>query len=718
MPSSVLADPAGVLVGTKADSAAGYSLDRYQPTPKRDVGRASVLLGESEFRPCTLIAAVYAAIIGEAVRQHNRIPPQQLVLTHPVDWSDRRLGVLREAVALAGAQLGISLPDPTFMPEPVAAATHYARLEPSDDVAMSGDQPGDQFFAVYDLGGGTFDATVLCLSSEGFEVLATGGIDPLGGFEFDNRLFNYFGRTHYRKADPKLWQALAQPDAGDPDSGMRRRFLDATVRQVKEELSEHTQRTVRLPGLSEPVLVTRAEFENLIRSDLDATIAEFEATLARAGLTPEQLAGIYRIGGSSRIPLVGRLLDQFQRPVHVVDHPKTVVALGAAVESAESAESVQSELVDPQPTVVSPRQLLIDEVTALYRSEKWQEVVAKAGELARLEPADPDPGGMVADARDRLREVDLANRYARGVELLQKAQWTEAIRALTAIEEEQPGYRDTSALISAAQKLDETTGSQPVSTPQPASVDTPPPFESPSVITGSHRRKRPSGAVVAGVAGVLAFGAAIAIFVGMQNSESSKTSASNSSATTAPASPPLGASAEVPRPVTTIDDYIKANNIEATTVSPSTPGAPKIDLPVPPGWTRLPEGSGGNYFGVVFDAPTKPDDAPRFIVTVQKLLGDVDTEKLLALAGGAAQQLPGYAGEPPVRASLSGFPGARLAGTYVKDGAPRMVMQYVVAVPRADGVYLMRISADSLDADAGAVQAAAKVFSQKTTITV
>ena len=119
---------------------------------------------------------------------------------------------------------------------------------------------------MYDLGGGTFDATVLCRSSDGFEVLATGGIDPLGGFEFDNRLFNYLGQTHYRKADPKLWQALAHPDAEDPDSGMRRRFLDATVRQVKEELSEHTQRTVRLPGLSEPVLVTRTEFENLIRS--------------------------------------------------------------------------------------------------------------------------------------------------------------------------------------------------------------------------------------------------------------------------------------------------------------------------------------------------------------------------------------------------------------------------------------------------------------------
>ncbi|MBB5166960.1 molecular chaperone DnaK (HSP70) [Mycobacterium sp. AZCC_0083] len=400
MPSSVLADPNGVLVGTKADSAAGYSLDRYQPTPKRDIGRASVLLGDAEFRPCTLIAAVYAAIIREAVRQHNHRPPEQLVLTHPVDWSDRRLDVLREAVSMAADQLEISLPDPTFMPEPVAAATHYAQASDQPTaritttsagsaVVPSEDVVGDEYFAVYDLGGGTFDVTVLCRSSDGFEILATGGIDPLGGFEFDNRLFNYLGQTHYKKADPKLWQALDYPDPEDPDSGMRRRMLDTTVRQVKEELSEHTQRTVRLPGLPEPVLVTRTEFENLIRTDLDATIAEFEATLARAGLTPDQLAGIYRIGGASRIPLVGSLLDQIERPVHVVDHPKTVVALGAVVDAAESVEPAvvdelptgaqpegQTELLATVPVSaegaasVSPRQRLADEVTALHQSEK------------------------------------------------------------------------------------------------------------------------------------------------------------------------------------------------------------------------------------------------------------------------------------------------------------------------------------------------------------
>ena len=756
-PSSVLADPNGLLVGTKADSAAGYSLDRYEPTPKRDVGRATVLLGDSEFRPPTLVAAVYAAVIGEAVRQHNHVPPQQLVLTHPVDWTDRRLDVLREAVMLAGAQLEISLPAPLFVPEPVAAATYYARLEASDDErtarigaatasAGSGDEADEEYFAVYDLGGGTFDATVLSRSSSGFEILATGGIDPLGGFEFDNRLFNYLGQTHYKKIGPSMWQALAHPDPDDPDSGMRRRFLDATVRQVKEDLSGHTQRTVRLPGLAEPVLVTRAEFENLIRSDLQATIAELEATLARAGLTPDQLAGIYRIGGSSRIPLVGNLLDQFQRPVHVVDHPKTVVALGAALDAAESggsadaAGAAEPKVVDTQP-MLTPKEILVNAVTLLHRSGKWQEVVAKADELARLDPGDPDPGGMVADAREKVRQADLADRYARGVDLLHQAQWKEAIRTFVAIEDEEPGYRDTSALINAAQKLDETTGSERVTTlppaAQPASPPTAPrPLAAPSHTTGpvptglrgaadsresrgaaeSRGLSRPVIVVGAVAAAVVVIGVMVAIFSGQDSQSSNGQDASSADAGSS--LPSLGASSEAPRPINTIDDYLKANGIQSVAVAPTTPGAPHIELPVPPGWTRMPEGAGGNYFAVVLDTPAKPDDAPRFVVTVDKLVGNVDTEKVLALAAGAAQQLPGYRGDPPVRAPLSDFPGARFVGHYTKGDQPRMIAQYVVVIPGADGTYLMRISTDSPEADTGAVLAAAKVFAQKTKITV
>ena len=174
-------------------------------------------------------------------------------------------------------------------------------------------------------------------------MLASGGIDPLGGFDFDSRLFRYLGPTHGQKVAPESWQMLSDPDPNDHESGMRHRVLLASVRQLKEDLSEHTQQTIRVPGKRDPVLVTRAELETLIRADIEATVAELRGTVARAGVAVEQLAGVYRIGGASRTPLVGTLLDQLHRPVRVVDHPKTVVSLGAATPpSAQDPE--QSKL--------------------------------------------------------------------------------------------------------------------------------------------------------------------------------------------------------------------------------------------------------------------------------------------------------------------------------------------------------------------------------------
>ncbi|MGK8558149.1 Hsp70 family protein [Nocardia gipuzkoensis] len=322
MPSSVFAEDSGqLLVGAQADNTARFGLDRYEPTPKRRVGRRLVPLGNRDYRPAELIAAVYAAICGEAIRQHNHTPPAELVLTHPVAWREPHLLVLREAAGLAAAQLPVALPEPVFVPEPVAAASWYTRAHPA---------AGGQCFAVYDLGGGTFDATVLRYGNTGFEVLARGGIDPLGGFDFDTALFTYLGATHVNEADPRLWATLSTPNFDDPDADDRRRGMQTLVRQLKEDLSTHTSRTVRLPGVRAPVLVTRENLEALIAPDLEATLTELQATIKRAELAPEQLTGIFRIGGASRTPLVGELLDRLRIPVHTVDHPKTVVTLGAA----------------------------------------------------------------------------------------------------------------------------------------------------------------------------------------------------------------------------------------------------------------------------------------------------------------------------------------------------------------------------------------------------
>jgi Hsp70 protein len=340
MPSSVFADDGRLIVGTRAETKAGYEPDRYEPTPKRCVGRTRVLLGDKEYRPAELVAAAYASVIGEAMRQHGDTVPASLILTYPVAWTETRLNVLREAARLAGARLQRQLPEPQFVPEPVAAAAYYTQSNPELDLAQ------DELVAIYDLGGGTFDATVLRRTGADFEVLASGGIDPLGGFDFDNRLFRYLGTTHIEKRDPDLWHQLAAPYPDDQDIGLRRRALQAEVRQLKEALSDHTQQTIRLPGITEPVLVTRAELEALVHADLEATIGELAATIRRAGLQPDQLAGIYRIGGASRMPLVGSLLDQLQRPVRVVDHPKTVVSHGAAVRRRQPSDAPSEDVAN------------------------------------------------------------------------------------------------------------------------------------------------------------------------------------------------------------------------------------------------------------------------------------------------------------------------------------------------------------------------------------
>ena len=322
--SSVFAEEDGALVvGAEADNEAELRLEAYEPTPKRRVGDTQVPLGENRYAPAELIGAVIAPVIEEAVRQHNNTPPGSVVMTHPWSWRAPRKRILREALDNAASQLQLAaLPDPAFVPEPVAAARWYA----------SADAPRDgSCFAVYDLGGGTFDTTVLrATANGGYEVLASGGIDPLGGFDFDRLLFDYLGEKHIARADAALWAGLSSPGQADPDLAHRRRQLQGKVHLLKEALTSQNTKNLRLPGLSSPVIVTRTEYEDLIRQHIDDTVTELEDTIAEAGLEPAELTAIYRVGGAARTPLVGAALGEFHLKVKATNHPKLVVAQGAA----------------------------------------------------------------------------------------------------------------------------------------------------------------------------------------------------------------------------------------------------------------------------------------------------------------------------------------------------------------------------------------------------
>ncbi len=291
-------------------------------------------LGGTPYAPTELIAAIIRRVFDEAVIQHDGQAPESLVLTHPVKWSPVQREVLVAAARRAAEQLGMQLPDPVFVPEPVAAAQWYARDSHHEPPAVG------QCVAVYDLGGGTFDVAVLERTPAGFEVLASGGIDPLGGFDFDHRLFIYLGAKYVGPVNSGLWQGLQRPDRGDAETAERRRRMQTTMRLLKEALSTEMSRSTHLPGVVNPVLVTRDEFETLIAADVDRTIDELMATLEEKDLTPADLAAIYRVGGASRTPLVGRKLEVLlPGRVRSIEDPKLVVALGAVSATPDAQRS-------------------------------------------------------------------------------------------------------------------------------------------------------------------------------------------------------------------------------------------------------------------------------------------------------------------------------------------------------------------------------------------
>jgi serine/threonine protein kinase len=210
------------------------------------------------------------------------------------------------------------------------------------------------------------------------------------------------------------------------------------------------------------------------------------------------------------------------------------------------------------------------------------------------------------------------------------------------------------------------------------------------------------------IIGVILVGALI-VFTVFQGSKSSNTA--TPTATTAPVT-----SAADSGHNETIADYISANNIEETPIAQGTPGAPTIDLPVPEGWTRIPEGGDTLYGGIVDQAPTDPNDPPKIIATVVKLTGEVDTYRLLAVSSGEVRNLPDYKGGEGQVSTLSGYPASKLGGSYTKNGVTRMIAQNTVVIENANGVYVLQLNAEGPEADADALRAATGVIVQKTVI--
>ncbi|RMH71956.1 MAG: Hsp70 family protein, partial [Actinomyces sp.] len=327
VPSVVfLREDGEVLVGEPAERRAASEPGRVAREFKRRIGDSTPLLLGGTPQSAEAVTARLARWVYDLVVSREGGEPDRLVLTHPANWGEFKLDLFRQALVLA------RIDTPTvLLTEPEAAVLHYAaqeRVEPGATVA------------VYDLGGGTFDAAVLRkgdTETAAFTFLGPPqGIERLGGIDFDEAVFRHV-----------LALVGVDLDEIEPDdtwtSGLLR--LRAECVAAKEALSADADTTVSvlLPTVQSEVRVTRGEFEAMIRPTLADTLTVMERAVRTAGIEADELDRILLVGGSSRIPVVSELLaSRFGRPLAVDAHPKHAVVLGALLADGGDPGSVEA----------------------------------------------------------------------------------------------------------------------------------------------------------------------------------------------------------------------------------------------------------------------------------------------------------------------------------------------------------------------------------------
>ncbi|MBB5162647.1 LpqN/LpqT family lipoprotein [Mycobacterium sp. AZCC_0083] len=196
------------------------------------------------------------------------------------------------------------------------------------------------------------------------------------------------------------------------------------------------------------------------------------------------------------------------------------------------------------------------------------------------------------------------------------------------------------------------------------------------------------------------------------SSSSSSSSESSSSKSSAPSTPAQAGKNE------TIADYIKESGITETPVKRGEPGTPTLDLPIPAGWAdagaKTPDYAWG---AIVSTDPTMAADPPSIVALMSKLTGDVDPAKILEYAPGELKNLPGFEGGDGDKSTLAGFDAYQIGGSYVKDGAKRMIAQKTVVIPGQGGVFVLQLNADGLEDQMGPLMDATSEIDEKTTIT-
>jgi molecular chaperone HscA len=223
-----------------------------------------------------------------------------VVITVPAYFDDAQRQATKDAATLAGLKVL------RLLSEPTAAAIAYGL-----------DKQAKGIYAIYDLGGGTFDISILRLQRGVFEVLATAGDSALGGDDFDREIAHWI-----------MQQAEIPQDADHS----RIRSVLTIARQAKEKLTDQESYPLECEGWCGSL--SRSQLEQLLKPLIQKTLPACRRALRDAGLNNQDIQEVVMVGGSTRVPLVRKMVeDFFQRPPHVDIDPDKVVAIGAAIQA-------------------------------------------------------------------------------------------------------------------------------------------------------------------------------------------------------------------------------------------------------------------------------------------------------------------------------------------------------------------------------------------------
>jgi molecular chaperone DnaK (HSP70) len=341
IPSSVYVTESGeIRIGHAAENLRRQNPSFYRREFKRDLGTTNpYILGNRELSPEELAAEVIKELKKEAdemIRGRGLLPIDNAVITVPATYQLHK----RNLMELAGKKAGFQ--QVKLLEEPVAAAVYYTNYNRRKE-----EQYQEENILVYDLGGGTFDATLIQKTKNKYEILsAPVGLTHCGGIDFDRKIFDDI----YKRCSSQLRELLNRHNR-TPDAELGRLLVSDFCRQFKHKLGREREHKDILDAGNIPYeeySLSRDAFNSMISPLIAETIEQCNRLVESAGIGWDAVNQVLLVGGSCRIPYVKTVVEkEFKRPVFLVDDPELAVCQGAAIYAV-------NELSPPPPAPPAP----------------------------------------------------------------------------------------------------------------------------------------------------------------------------------------------------------------------------------------------------------------------------------------------------------------------------------------------------------------------------